>query len=342
MPAPMAYSATRTPIDTLADSPFILNTGATCHISPVKSDFKSLRPIAPHPITGIGGAQVHATGMGSIELCIASNHKVVLEDVLFVPTSVIRLVSVLCLNCSGNYTSSFDSNSCWVTNKAGAVVLRGSVLKTHHLFGLTLHSPRVGHVHPATPAHSAHYATQTPDLETWHCRLGHCSNDTIIDMVCKTAMQGMHIDLLSMPPCCNHCILGKQTYSSVPKSWEGERATRPLERVFVGLCSPMPVRSCSGCLYFINVIDDFSSYVWSLPLRSKEEAASVLQLWHCTVENQSGHRLKILVSDNGKLISKSMQDWASLHGIDHQWTAPYTSAHNGHTERLHQTLLGKA
>jgi hypothetical protein len=91
-PEPVAYSATRTPIDALADSPFILDTGATCHISPVKSDFKSLRPITPHPITGIGGAQVHATGVGSIELCIASNHKVVLEDVLFIPTSAIRLV----------------------------------------------------------------------------------------------------------------------------------------------------------------------------------------------------------------------------------------------------------
>jgi hypothetical protein len=52
-------------------------------------------------------------------------------------------------------------------------------------------------------------------------------------------------------------------------------------------------------------------------LRNKEEVASILQLWHRAVENQSGHRLKILVSDNGELISKSMQDWASLHGIDH-------------------------
>ena len=85
----------------------------------------------------------------------------------------------------------------------------------------------------------------------------------------------------------------------------------------------------------MNLIDDFSSYAWSLPLKSKDEAASVLQLWHRAVENQSGHCLKILVSDNGELISKSMQDWTSIHGIDHQCTAPYTSAHNGRAERLH-------
>jgi hypothetical protein len=109
---PVAYSASRTPVDALNDSPFILDMGTTCHISPIKSDFKSLRPIEPHPITSIGGARVHATGVGSIELCIASNHKVVLEDVLYIPTSTVCLVSVLCLNRSGNYISSFDSNSC--------------------------------------------------------------------------------------------------------------------------------------------------------------------------------------------------------------------------------------
>jgi transposase InsO family protein len=92
----------------------------------------------------------------------------------------------------------------------------------------------------------------------------------------------------------------------------------------------------------MNVIDNFSSFIWSLPLRNKEEAASVLQLWHRAVENQSGHHLKILVSDNGELISKSMQDWASLHGINHQRIAPYTSAHNGCAKRLHRTLLGKS
>jgi Integrase core domain len=67
----------------------------------------------------------------------------------------------------------------------------------------------------------------------------------------------------------------------------------------------------------MNVIDDFSSYVWSLPLRSKSEAAPVLQSWHRAVENQSGHRLKILVTDNGELVSKSAQNWCADHGIEH-------------------------
>ena len=60
------------------------------------------------------------------------------------------------------------------------------------------------------------------------------------------------------------------------------------------------------------------------------------------METQSGHKLKILTTDNGELVSKSMTEWCTTHGIDHQLTTPYTSAQNGRTERLHRTLLGRA
>jgi hypothetical protein len=43
--ASVAYSASRVPIRSLEDSPFFLDTGANAHISPERSDFKSLRTI---------------------------------------------------------------------------------------------------------------------------------------------------------------------------------------------------------------------------------------------------------------------------------------------------------
>ena len=48
---PVAFSASRAPILDLADLPFFLDTGVNAHISPEQSDFKTLRPISPHPIT---------------------------------------------------------------------------------------------------------------------------------------------------------------------------------------------------------------------------------------------------------------------------------------------------
>jgi len=73
---PIVYSTSCIPASDLDASPFILDTRATIHISPIYGNFKCLHPIALHPITSVGGAHVYAMGMGSIELCIASGLKV--------------------------------------------------------------------------------------------------------------------------------------------------------------------------------------------------------------------------------------------------------------------------
>jgi len=74
----------------------------------------------------------------------------------------------------------------------------------------------------------------------------------------------------------------------------------------------------------------------------ESDAASILQMWHRAVTNQSPHQLQILVTDNGELVSNAMANWCAQHGIDHHRTTPYTSAQNGWAECLHRTLLEKA
>ena len=115
-----------------------------------------------------------------------------------------------------------------------------------------------------------------------------------------------------------------------------------LERVYVDLCGPMAVTSCAGNVYSMNIIDDFSGYVWTIPLRSKADACPSFQSWHKAVTMQTGDKLRTLVTDNGELVSNSMQVFCLSEGINHERTAPYTSAQNGRAERLHRTILGKA
>ena len=49
-----------------------------------------------------------ATGIGDIELHITSGHKLKLSNVLYVPESCFRLVSILALNKSSDYTTHID------------------------------------------------------------------------------------------------------------------------------------------------------------------------------------------------------------------------------------------
>ena len=341
--SPVAYSAGRSPIAYPDELPFILDTGATCHISPEPSDFKVLKDIPRHPVKGLGGSAVYATGIGDIELHIASGHKLKLSNVLYVPESRVRLISIVALNKSGDYTTHFNSNGCWVTNKSNTVIVRGSLSTSKRLYVLSTKTPSVQHRKAPAISESANAAlsTITPDLETWHRRLGHCNIRSIIDMAKSEVSEGMQIDLSCRPAKCDHCALGKQSRTPVPKTRDGEKAKERLGRVYVDLCGPTAVTSRAGNLYCMNLIDDYSGYVWTVPIRNKAEACDALKAWHKAVTTQSGNKLRILVSDNGELVSRSMRDWCLAEGIEHQTTAPYTSAHNGRAERLHRTIVSK-
>ena len=161
-------------------------------------------------------------------------------------------------------------------------------------------------------------------------------------MACSHAVQGMLINASNLPFKCEHCVLGKQMRSSVLRVREGVRASKQLERIYVNLCGPMAILSHSGRLYLINIIDDFSSFMWSIPLHSKDEAAPFLKYWLTTLEVQTPYRLQSFLMDNGKLSSSQVCKWCVHQGICHLFTVPYTSAYNGRAECLHCTLFDKA
>jgi hypothetical protein len=108
--------------------------------------------------------------------------------------------------------------------------------------------------------------TRVPNIETWHRRLSHCNNQSIIDMARMGVTQGMPIDLSLLPANCDHCTIGKQSHSPVPKVREGIKSDKHLGRVHADVCGPMATNSCARYVYALNIIDDFSGYMWSVPL----------------------------------------------------------------------------
>lgn len=127
------------------------------------------------------------------------------------------------------------------------------------------------------------------------------------------------------PPSCEHCVLGKQTCSTMPKVREG---------AWAGGAS----RPCVGCreslCYVLNIIDDFSSYYWLIPLSAKSEAFAALQAWEIVCEVETGLRVGILHFDNGELKYNDLKDWPLSCGTQHQFTAPHMYVCS---EQLHRT-----
>jgi hypothetical protein len=332
------------------DPPLYLDSGASAHISCVLTDFRDFSKMEPRAITGVGNSTVFATGMGTVVISIPeSSANLTLRDVLYAPDTGVHLVSISRLDESGHCLDFVDGRCIISDRSSGATIANcpKNLIRLYVFPGSIRPCHNSPPSHPTSfPPHRSNFPTPaliaTPDLETWHHRLGHANFCTVLDMTHSTHITGMPANTSTAPQTCDTCICGKQTHHPVPKTREGQKATRRLERIFVDLTGPQSVVSRAGCSYIMNIIDDFSGYHWTRLLKAKSDAARELRKWLLVAENQSRERLCYLVTDNGELCSGDMARWCAERGITHQLTAPYTSAQNGHVERLHCTLMNKA
>ncbi|KAG5715322.1 hypothetical protein E4T56_gene14577 [Termitomyces sp. T112] len=147
--------ARQTHLTSLTSTPFLVDSGATVHISPRHDDFLTLHPIPPCSVKGLGGSSVAAIGIGIIQLHVAKGANIILEDALYIPNATVRLVSI-------------------VNRSTRTLIAQDPLIPNQHLYSLNLD--------PAFTEHHALATHQTTDLETWHCCLGHANYQTISDM----------------------------------------------------------------------------------------------------------------------------------------------------------------
>ncbi|KAG1866231.1 hypothetical protein F4604DRAFT_1505943, partial [Suillus subluteus] len=109
--------------------------------------------------------------------------------------------------------------------------------------------------------------------------LGHANYCAVYDLARSGNAVGMPVNLSAVPPKCDHCILGKQTRTAVPRVREGKRAVRKLEIIHVDLMEHPDTVSAASNKYVMDIIDDFSSYAWAIPLAAKSDAFPALKAW---------------------------------------------------------------
>ena len=61
----------------------------------------------------------------------------------------------------------------------------------------------------------------------------------------------------------------------------------------------------SGCKYYLVVVDDFSHYSWTFPLRAKSETFPTLLHFFAWVSTQFGLTVKTVQCDNGREFDNS-------------------------------------
>ena len=113
--------------------------------------------------------------------------------------------------------------------------------------------------------------------------------------------------------------------------------------IHLDLCGPMSSASWTGYEYYITFIDDFSRKTWIYFLRSKRSKEVLLwfQEFKALVENQSGKKIKVLISYNGgEYTCSAFDEFCRQKGIKRQLTVPYTPQQNGVSGRKNCYIVG--
>ncbi|CAI7927173.1 unnamed protein product [Closterium sp. NIES-54] len=156
------------------------------------------------------------------------------------------------------------------------------------------------------------------DWETWHESLCHVNFPMLQKLVKDGSLKGLEF----------------------PFSSGTGPAKASLALVHMDVVGPTRAPSLSGNRYFLTIVDDHTRVVWVYPLKTKGEvAAAVLKEWMPRAQRESGHKVKVIRTDNGgEFIGADFEAVLKKKGIQHQLTVPYNPQQNGVAECFNRTL----
>ncbi|CAI7891474.1 unnamed protein product [Closterium sp. NIES-54] len=175
--------------------------------------------------------------------------------------------------------------------------------------------------------------------ETWHERLCHINIHLLQKLVKDGSLKGLEVkgaakEIGSCPTCL------ETKFTKFPFSSGMGPAKAPLALVHMDVVGPTRAPSLSGSRYFLTIVDDHTRAVWEYPLKTKGEVAvAVLTEWMPRAQRESGHKVKVIRTDNGgEFIGADFESVLKKKGIQHQLTVPYNPQQNGVAERFNRTL----
>ncbi|CAI7903761.1 unnamed protein product [Closterium sp. NIES-54] len=137
------------------------------------------------------------------------------------------------------------------------------------------------------------------DWETWHERLCHINIPMLQKLVKDGSLKGLEVkgaakEIGSCPTCL------ETKFTKFPFSSGTGPAKAPLAHVHMDLVGPTRAPSLLGSRYFLTIVDDHTRAMWVYPLKTKGEVAvAVLKEWMPRAQRESGHKVKVIRTNNG-------------------------------------------
>jgi hypothetical protein len=280
--------------DTHADAHWIADTSATSHMSPRRSWFTKLKPLAI-PIRVANDQVVYSEGVGLVilEQADKSLRPVLLSRVLYVPALQNNLLSVLHLIANHRFRIEIEGKE--------MVFLQNG----EHRFSAAIRDNTAWINASTPPAPEAALRGEAVMSRTlWHRHLCHIGADRLEQAIKGKVATGLVVQ--SNAPALTHCepcIRGKHHRDPFPQR-ASHRATSFLERIYSDL-HQLPVLTSTGFRYWLLFIDDYSQYFWIYLLRKKSETFDAFTQFKAMVEKQFDKSILCLHGNKGGELSAS-------------------------------------
>jgi hypothetical protein len=298
---------------------WIVDSGATSHMTGDRSSFESFRPTQVR--IGVANQTVLiAKGMGNVRLSLPGGRVLMLKNVLYAPGVSHNLLSVSGL-CQDGHTVSFDINGCKISKGCDTLVQLSTSKKLYWVAPEGIDTPGYEAAELAGPEGKAHEV-----LRFWHNRLGHICFAYIAKMfgISSTVANAMTCET------CGVCKAKRQ-----PHKGTTHVPTRKLGQVDADLCGPFPVVSLSGKKYFGVIVDRYTRFVSLVFLTRKSEFVGLFTRWlNFMVARYKTVPEKVHTDGGGEFVNKDMKCLLENRGIEFSTTCPDTPNQNPFAERM--------
>lgn len=308
---------------------WILDSGATSHVTNNKKQFSKLDESFQNSIEVASGHMVKICGIGECQMKFKNEKgeltKVKLTQVLYAPNLHGSYLSITKLLGYGYRVNFF--------NKKGEIVYKGRQVAiaplSFNLFGLR--NEKISSINENVQC--IHY---------WHRVFGHRDTQAILSMIKNGMLSEIQIKNCNCSDTCQVCLKGKMTRKNFAKQ-RPKISKNILDVVHSDLCGPMRTVTPSGKKYILTFIDDFSRFTFIYLLREKSEVKSKIQEFVELMKTSKKLKPKKFNCDRGgEYVNNDLKNYFRSEGIQMELTPGYTPQLNGVAERKNRSLLEMA